>query len=456
MADNSMIEKEIEELHSHLNRMIELYNEDHIDEAGSKTKNIFAKIINALLEEAGLSSNLDAVKKIDSLYQNKWLTDEENNHLHKLRKIRNLFVHDDDTESGNDAEKQQMLEYYTNNFQQCINYCQKDIEWFEKKIYDVKQGIKVNNSWNGPPQYGQPNNQTEAYNSGGYQNNRPQYIPPRTYNNNWRGDYRNTAPYSAQAKAKAPKNKSFIVLIPAVISVLISLAFIWFFRQTNLLKIAEKYGDDVYSKAGIAIFIGSAAVILIGGIFLYELLPQITAGIVMGALTYSLTASDLCTVLMVVLTVLLTTRYSRTLRYVFFWIIYVFLIIVIASLSHQFIQHFFCPEGSKTEDVFLKIVLPIGAYILVFFLGHFTVMRYLHPFRKTLGNNRMPLNTPVSLLLTGALGYLLYGTYNERFNAAVNNGDKKVFVSYFTAIIAFTIIMYLIYLICSLFETKDE
>ena len=176
----------------------------------------------------------------------------------------------------------------------------------------------------------------------------------------------------------------------------------------------------------------------------------------MGALTYSLTVSDLCTVLMVILTVLLTTRYSRTLRYVFFWIIYVFLIIVIASLSHQFLQHFFCPEGSKTEDVFLKIVLPIGAYILVFFLGHFTVMRYLHPFRKTLDNNRMPLNTPVSLLLTGALGYLLYGTYNERFNAAVNKGDKKVFVSYFTAIIAFTIIMYLIYLICSLFETKDE
>ena len=85
---------------------------------------------------------------------------------------------------------------------------------------------------------------------------------------------------------------------------------------------------------------------------------------------------------------------------------------VYRSLFPSIIQHFFCPEDSKTEDVFLKIVLPIGAYILVFFLGHFTVMRYLHPFRKTLGNNRMPLNTPVSLLLTGALGYLLYGTYN--------------------------------------------
>ena len=410
--------------------------------------------MNGLLREANLTSNKKAYEKINDLYQNKWITDEEYNHLRNLNDIRNLFVHDDDVEMGDDENRQQKLEYYTNNFQQCINYCKKDIKWFEGKIVDVHNGVKVANSCESSynNNYSSNNNHASKPNNRYSNNNNNNYRPYTPYSNNYYGRpaYRNTVPQ------KEPKNKSFVVLIPAVLSAVVAFAFMYFFRQSTLDFLATKIDiESAYSKASISVLLGITSLFLIGGIFFYELIPQITISSIMGGLVYHLTRSDICSILMIVLAVLVTTRYSRIMRYVFFWLIYAFWLLIFTFTAPQFLEHFFIDENSTFADKLLKVGLPILAYYLVFFLAHFLIGKRLHFFSNTLGNNRMPLNTLVSVGLTGALGYLMYKAISTISNGTADDTAQKLSNAYLATVITVLIVMFLIYLVSSLTERKE-
>ena len=399
MGTNSIIEKDIEELHSHLNRMIELYNEDHIDEAGSKVKNIFAKITNALLREAGLPTDQKAIEKLDALYQNKWLTDEENNHLHKLRKIRNLFVHDDDTEMGDDSEKQQMLEDYTNNFQKCINYCQKDIEWFEEKIYDVSEGIKVDNSWNSPPQYGE-----EKY------DRKHRWQPP------FSGDYYHQNQYENDDSGLLKRTSSIVAVILAAVSLAFSLGWIFFFRTSNLEILDKKTDLSAFGKGGTAVFIAVAVLFLLNGLFFYPLLPQFFMTVLTSSLAYSVTDSNMCTVLVAVLTVLLTSRFTLKIRYILFWLISAFCFLIGTFIAIDYCKHYLVNgEPLDGHTRFVKIFLPIAAYYFVFFAGHFTLGTKFIAVMITAIQEfyRIPLNTLAVIGMSALVGYLYRDTWKN-------------------------------------------
>lgn len=415
------IQRDIYEVRSHLSRMIELYQENRIDEAGNQIKNIFSKILNSLLRCSGLASSKKATEKINDLYQYKIITDEENNHLHNLRKMRNLFVHDDDTEMSENYEDQEKLEQYMNNFQMCINFCTKDVEWFEKKIIDVYNGVRVENSCP------DPSAQQSAANG------------------------------RKGAKPKVPKDKSFAVLAPVIVSVILSGAVVYFLRDIFMKVISDDFvSASVYDKPFVTSFACIAGILLIGGILFHELMPQVVTAAVMGSLAHIAARSDLCTFLMIVLAVLVTTRYVSRFRTLLFWAFYVIWLALFSFLAYKFLGHFFITENSPGADMNMKVVLPIIAYWLLFFIGHSIVNKHFRPFRKTLGNNRLPMNTLLSLGIACVVVVLLYGAFHEISDKNMQDSDVALKTMAIGTIISGFFYMFISYLICCIVEHKDE
>ncbi len=147
--EDDEIQNDIDILKSHFDSLKHIYSEGLVYEAGFMTAGIFGKILNALCREAGLSfvKSTKSFQKLDDLYKNKWVTDNEFDLLEELKNIRNHFVHKDDILDAGNAEQKNELTSYAENFQRVINTCEEDIKWFTHKIIDISNGVKVENTY---------------------------------------------------------------------------------------------------------------------------------------------------------------------------------------------------------------------------------------------------------------------------------------------------------------------
>lgn len=104
----------------------------------------------------------------------------------------------------------------------------------------------------------------------------------------------------------------------------------------------------------------------------------------------------------------------------------------------------------------MKVVLPIIAYWLLFFIGHSIVNKHFRPFRKTLGNNRLPMNTLLSLGIACVVVVLLYGAFHEISDKNMQDSDVALKTMAIGTIISGFFYMFISYLICCCVERKDD
>lgn len=147
--ENKKIKKLSEELNSLLEKIEQSFNSGDVNEAGRKIIPFFETILYPLTTAAGIEVGRigDFQKKaIEDLYEAKWITDDENSKLHKLRVIRSAFEYQDKTDINGTPEKKEELKKYRTTFGTVIKWCRCDITMFENIMERISSGTHVENS----------------------------------------------------------------------------------------------------------------------------------------------------------------------------------------------------------------------------------------------------------------------------------------------------------------------
>ena len=198
-----------------------------------------------------------------------------------------------------------------------------------------------------------------------------------------------------------------------------------------------------------------AGIVLVCGVFFSELMPQIMCAAGMGTLAYIATHSEACAFLMAGAIVFVMTRYTKSLRYALFWIITVGWAVVASIIARQFLSHFYLSDSPTQDDTFMKVFLPIALYHLVYLVGHFIVRKSIHPFSKTLANNRLPLHTLIAFALTCGAAVMIYQALPVMTSETADETTKTLCTLAVGCIIPYVVFMYILYLVCKITERKE-
>ena len=386
--DQRTIQETVGKLEESIAKIEEKYRNGAHKEASKEIPEFFETLLYSLTVLAGIpdSGNSDfQVTAINTLYTEKWITDNEKNKLHKLRKIRNAFEHQFKIDHGNDPEAQAELQRYRENFAQIIEWCRKDIEMFRNIAERISDGRHVENS----------SDQQIIENDVLYTGYREPYEGQRQ-----------TAPERTGREATWLEKTFFMrVYIPIILASVLSVLFGLMYDMSELAEIAEQHHINLDAVSSEWALIGIYAVVVLLFIFLYHITPHFTCGTVMFILARNATGSVRCAVLLAVMSVLLAARFSYQLKTAITYVFYGFWILIyLFSVPSVIRSHLGDNEPLDLYTVLVRYAPPMLLYVLIFVVAAFIIKRrnIARPFSLSLSEVMIhvrPLHLSVGLIL---------------------------------------------------------
>ena len=91
----------------------------------------------------------------------------------------------------------------------------------------------------------------------------------------------------------------------------------------------------------------------------------------------------------------------------------------------------------------------------MYLVGHFIVRKSIHPFSKTLANNRLPLHTLIAFALTCGAAVMIYQALPVMTSETADETTKTLCTLAVGCIIPYVVFMYILYLVCKITERKE-
>ncbi len=384
----TLIQEKAEKLEEIAARMEEKYRNSARKEASKEIPEFFEMLLYSLTAFAGIpdTGNSDfQVTAINTLYTEKWITDNEKNKLHKLRKIRNAFAHQEKIDNGNDPDAKAELQGYRENFAQIIEWCRKDIEMFRNRAEQIADGKHVENS----------SDQQIIENGARYSGYGVPY-----------GRQQQTVPEGTSREATWFEKTFFMrVYIPIILASVLSVLFGLLYDMTDLAEIAEQHHVNLDAISSEWVLIGIYALIVLLFLFLYHITPHFTCGSAVFILARNATGSVLCAALLAVMTVLLVTRFSYRLKNALTHVFYGFWILIyLFSVPSVIRSHLGDNEPLDLYTVLIRYAPPMLLYVLFFVAAAFIIKRWdiNRPFSLSLSEVMIhvrPLHLSIGLIL---------------------------------------------------------
>lgn len=419
---------------STLKKMKEKYKAGEINEAAKLITELVQNVMTTMTTLADVRTTDDPTDSIDELYSEKWITEAEQDTLHNIRKVRNLFSHQEKIRfTGTDEEKKE-LEKLRSDFSIVISLCESVLELYKRRLKTISEKThllagreskakKRDNSRSYDNTYAQSGS---PYSGGDTSFRRVIVSRTNTYSS---GSDSASGPYS-QHLSMTPIEAivSFKTYIPFAISLLFSVVLGLLFTASS--------GESGGSGSGgfIPGMIGFYLTVLLMYAFLYRITAHFFCGAFIFALARQATDSVLCATLMAIAMILIVSRFTDSIRNVIAKIFYGLGILIFVFSAIDIIKSKFGAAQGLTAVV-LKYVLPSVLYILLFLVINAMVKQgiFRRPF-STVYSDVLNHACPPTLNIIAVLAILMFVifTYRTTWEKGVITNIKEAPYAFWT------------------------
>ena len=395
------IHETAEKLRETAEKMADRYRNGEQKDASLNMSEFFEILLYALTGLAGIPDSGGSdfqTAAINTLYEESMITDDEKNKLHKLRKIRNAFAHQNKIDMGNDAAAKAELAEYRRNFLQIIEWCRRDVQLYRDIAERISAGACAERSYE-PEQ--------KQYHGAGHAD---------------AGRSQDGSKWLTERDLTLTERIFFMhVQIPVILACVLSVLFGLLYDLSSIAGIAEKHHINLDAVSSDAVLIGLYAAVILLYIFLFNITAHFTCGAAVFILARQATGSVPCAVMLAAVTVLIVTRFSYRLKNAISWVFYGFCILIyLFSVPEIIKKHLGESEPADLYTKLVKYALPMLLYVLIFAVVSIVLRRseMERPFSKVLSEavtHARPLHLSIALIavLFAAAAWLYRGTWSK-------------------------------------------
>lgn len=408
-----------ETVHSVLMNMRSNYYSDNKEEAYSDFDKLFQMILSDLTENAALETSNDKLTAIDNLYHYGWITEEEQDDLHTLRTMRNVFAHKRKIELSGSYEEKKELERYCNDFDEILGWLDTVVESYDEAMNSDGSRRKKHISAYVPSSAPHYSGMTTS--SSGHRNSHPT----------------ESRIYVTKKYAPLEAIKQFRLYIPLGIAFVLSVLFGIIFDSDNSVS------SPPLSSVALEIYLA----IIVMYAFLYKITAHFFCGAFIFMVSHRATDSIICALLLTIAMILMVTRFTDKIRNFISNVFYGFGILFFIFTAPQF----FKSKIGKVLGIISPVitsVLPIALFILIFLVINAMIKQgiFSRPFTKAVSDEtNASIKPTLSIAVVSGIVIFVLLVFNKTWKSSITADLKDSPDGFYTiAAIMLAVIFYIV------------